>query len=212
MGSAMDQGSVLVVVLVAAAAVAALALLLVLRARSRRLARERTALQDGLRRSQQQVETLAAQVADLGAEVRAARRTAEVEREYVVTTLAEAAEVSQVRLAGDDAVPTRQPTSLPRLLETRVLERLERVETRTPLGRRAVESAVSVVAAAHGARRALRPEHLDRAAAESHVARRRSRRARKQELREAKRLLRAVKAQRPTQGRRQRDQQDQEVA
>ena len=45
---------------------------------------------------------------------------------------------------------------------------------------------------------AARGQHeRDRAAAEAHVARRRSRRVRRQELREAKRLLRAVKAQRP---------------
>ena len=58
---------------------------------------------------------------------------------------------------------------------------------------RAVDLAVQGVALAHGVRRALNPETLDRAAAEAHVARRRSRRVRRAEVREARRLVRHLR-------------------
>jgi hypothetical protein len=183
--------------LVAAGALLVLALVVVLvvltgsRSR-RRAAAERAALEDGLRRSQEQVEALARRVEDLTCEVQGARRaeaTAAADREYVITTLAEAA------LSTRDEDPAPGPAPLD--VEQIVVESLGRLDDRSPVGRRLVDAGVGLLATAHGVRRALRPEHLDRAAAEAHVARRRSRRLRRQELREARRLLRAVKAQRP---------------
>ena len=173
--------------------VALLVALLVLRA-ARRRAAERASLEEGLRRSRLQVEELAQRVEDLSAEVQTARRasvSAAADREYVITTLAEATLTTGAR----PAEPVRAAAPLD--VETRVVESLGRIDDRSVLGRKVVETGVSLLAAAHGVRRALHPEHLDRAAAEAHVARRRSRRIRRQELREAKRLLRAVKAQRP---------------
>jgi hypothetical protein len=172
-----------------------LAALVVARGR-RRAAAEREALEQGLRDSREQVEQLARRVEDLRAEVQTTRRAsvaAAADREYVITTLAEATASTGVAPRTDE--PVRRPALD---LESRVVDSLGRVDDRSPVGRRVVEAGVSLLAAAHGVRRALQPEHLDRAAAEAHVARRRSRRTRRQELREAKRLLRAVKAQRPT--------------
>ncbi len=116
---------------------------------------------------------------------------AAADREYVITTLAEATLTTTTR---DDVLPQRPAAPG---IEHRVVEHLGRLDDGTAVRRRLVEAGVSLLATVHGARRALRPEHLDRAAAEAHVARRRSRRLRRAELREAKRLLRAVKAQRP---------------
>ncbi|GAA1911605.1 hypothetical protein [Nocardioides marmoribigeumensis] len=170
-----------------------LVLVVVRRARSRSAA-ERAALEAGLRRSQEQVEALASRVEELTAEVHSARRASDAvaaDREYVITTLTEAALTHGPQ---DDPAPRR---TAPLDVETRVLEGLGRLDDRSVVARRVTDAGVSLLAAAHGVRRALRPEHLDRAAAEAHVARRRSRRVRRQELREARRLLRAVKAQRP---------------
>ena len=178
-------------VLVGAGALLLLALvLLVARVVRRRAAAERAALEDGLRRSQQQVEALAERVEELSEQVRTARRASDAaaDREYVITTLAEATLTTR-----EESGP--RATS-PLDVEQRVVEGLGRLDDRTLVGRRVAEAGVSLLATVHGVRRALRPEHLDRAAAEAHVARRRSRRVRRQELREAKRLLRAVKAQR----------------
>ena len=183
-------------VLVAASALVLLGLVLAVRRARRRAAHERATLEDGLRRSQEQVEALARRVEDLTTEVQSARRatdSAAADREYVITTLAEAAVATGSR--GD--APLAPRTAPPLDVEQRVVEGLGRLDDRSVVGRRVVEAGVSLLAAAHGVRRALQPEHLDRAAAEAHVARRRSRRLRRQELREAKRLLRAVKAQRP---------------
>jgi hypothetical protein len=183
-------------VLVAASALVLLGFALAVHRGRRRAAHERARLEDGLRRSQDQVEALARRVEDLTTEVQSARRatdSAAADREYVITTLAEAAVATGSR-ADAPLVPRTSP---PLDVEQRVVEGLGRLDDRSVVGRRVVETGVSLLAAVHGVRRALQPEHLDRAAAEAHVARRRSRRLRRQELREAKRLLRAVKAQRP---------------
>ncbi len=168
-----------------------LALALVVRSGRRRAAAERADLEEGLRRSREQVEALARRVEDLTSDVQSARRATVEDREYVITTLAEAAGATVARAE----VPAPRP-AVPLDVEQRVVEGLGRIDDRSALGRRVVDTGVGLLAAVHGVRRALRAEHLDRAAAEAHVARRRSRRLRRQELREAKRLLRAVKAQR----------------
>ncbi len=170
--------------------VLAVPVLLGLRRTRARRAAERAALEDGLQRSQQQVEALSDRVEALSDEVRTARQAsvaAAADREYVITTLNEVA-----------GVPPASPAQHPVVhAEERLVEGLGRIDRGSLVGRRVVEAGVSVIATVHGVRRALQPEHLDRAAAEAHVARRRSRRQRRAELREAKRLLRAVKAQRP---------------
>ncbi len=117
---------------------------------------------------------------------------ADQDREYVITSLgdpdAETAHV--VRLT---EAPDRPAASA--LLEQQLLGTRARHRDRSALRARAVDVVVRTVALGHGVRRALAPDVLDRAAAEAHVARRRSRRDRKREEREARRLLRAVKAQ-----------------
>ena len=180
--------------LVGALLVLGVPLLLGLRRTRARATAEREALQEGLQRSQDQVEALSRRVEDLSDEVRTARRATDAavaDREYVITTLHEATRSTGVV----EAAPAPRHPSLD--VETRVVEGLGRIDRASLVGRRVVEAGVSVVATVHGVRRALQAEHLDRAAAEAHVARRRSRRVRRQELREAKRLLRAVRAQRP---------------
>jgi hypothetical protein len=180
-------------VLVGAGALLALGLLgLAARARSRAAA-ERRLLEEGLRRSREQVDALAGRVEELSAQVDTARRatdSAAADREYVITTL------HQATLSTDE--PAQPLAHVPLHVEERLVEGLGRIDRASLVGRRVVEAGVSVIATVHGVRRALQAEHLDRAAAEAHVARRRSRRQRRQELREAKRLLRAVKAQRPS--------------
>ena len=178
--------------LVGALLVLAVPGLLGLRRTRVRAAAERAALQDGLQRSQEQVEALSRRVEDLSDEVRTAQQATDLaaaDREYVITTL------HQATLSTDE--PAQPLTHVPLHVEERLVEGLGRIDRASLVGRRVVEAGVSVIATVHGVRRALQAEHLDRAAAEAHVARRRSRRQRRQELREAKRLLRAVKAQRP---------------
>jgi hypothetical protein len=179
--------------LVGALLVLAVPVLLGLRRTRVRAAAERAALQDGLQRSQEQVEALSRRVEDLGDEVRTAQQATDLaaaDREYVITTL------HQATLSTDE--PAQPLAHVPLHVEERLVEGLGRIDRASLVGRRVVEAGVSVIATVHGVRRALQAEHLDRAAAEAHVARRRSRRQRRQELREAKRLLRAVKAQRPS--------------
>lgn len=96
-------------------------------------------------------------------------------------------------------------------VETRVVTALARHQGVSSLRDRAVDLGVQGVALAHGVRRALSAETLDRAAAEAHVARRRARRVRRAEVREARRLVRhlrtgdggpvTVRAERPTRDR-----------
>jgi len=157
----------------------------------RRSRRRQAALDALLERSRSEVESLSAKVEQLSAEVQAGRaaqqrREQELEtvreRGYVITTLA-----GQAADAGAVTAPGRPL----RRLEDRVLGGL--AGDRSRLGSRAVDAVVEVMALGHGVRRALAPENLDRAAAEAHLARRRSRRTRRQEVRQARRVLRAVR-------------------
>ncbi len=84
--------------------------------------------------------------------------------------------------------------ALARAMETQVVAALARHQGVSSLRDRAVDLGVHGVALAHGVRRALSAETLDRAAAEAHVARRRSRRVRRAEVREARRLVRHLRA------------------
>lgn len=184
--------------LVGAVLVLGIPVLLGLRRTRSRAAAQRATLEQGLQRSQEQVEALSQRVEDLSGEVRTAQRAADhaaEDREYVITTLNQAALSTGVLVERPADLPVPQPALQ---VEERLVEQLGRVDRASLVGRRVVEAGVSVIATVHGVRRALQAEHLDRAAAEAHVARRQSRRQRRQELREAKRLLRAVKAQRPS--------------
>lgn len=174
--------------LVGALLVLGIPVVLGLRRTRSRAAAQRATLEDGLQRSQEQVEALSQRVEDLSDEVRTAQRASDAaatDREYVITTLNRA------------ALPVPHPAHGPLEVEERLVDQLGRIDRTSLAGRRVVEAGVSVIATVHGVRRALQAEHLDRAAAEAHVARRQSRRLRRQELREARRLLRAVRAQRP---------------
>ena len=98
--------------------------------------------------------------------------------------------------------PSPSPRSVPspaaavvEVLEEQAVSRLAEVDTSRPWGARLADAGVKALALGHGVRRALSEENRDRAAAEAHVARRRSRRTRRQELREARRLLRALRSQ-----------------
>jgi hypothetical protein len=163
-----------------------------------RSGRARNRRQDAeLTRARAEVDALHDRLDRLGDEVTRTRREAEdqrrhdlEQREYVITSLAVTGNVP------DELPAPRVPAG--QVLEDQLVAALSRQQDRSPLRARAVDVAVRTVAVGHGVRRALRPEVLDRAAAESHVARRRSRRARKQELREARRLVRAVRAHRAT--------------
>ena len=163
------------------------------RATAERARRER--LEQELLQSRADVTALGRRLDDLGHEVRQARSAADraaarsaqlasrTEREFVITSLADADAARPRRHAG-----SRRTGSL---LE----ERLVRAASRhSGSGSAAVATRLAVQAAAlgHGVRRALSPDVLDRAAAEATVARRRSRRDRKRELREARRVLRTV--------------------
>jgi hypothetical protein len=181
-------------VLAAAAAVLAVVVALVVAAvrrfRQASEARERALLAE-LRSSRDAMSALHQRVEELSDEVVEARRMADQDREYVITSLGDTdeGEVRPVRLE----LPERPPVS--DLLQQRLVVTLARHRDGSALQTRAVDAVVRAVALGHGVRRALSPDVLDRAAAEAHVARRRSRRSRKREQREARRLLRAVKAQ-----------------
>jgi len=169
-------------------AVAAAMLVRASRVRRRRLDAE-------LSRSQAEVDALHERLDRLTAEMAEARREAEVERrhdqehrEYVITSLAVTGSPPEERVA--------PRASASQVLEDQLVDTLARQQGRSPVRTRAVDAVVRTVALGHGIRRALTPENLDRAAAEAHVARRRSRRTRRQEMREARRLVRAVRAHR----------------
>lgn len=178
-------GVAVLVLLVLAAGAAVLAA-----GRSRR---RHAALDALLERSRSEVDSLSAKVEQLSAEVEAGR-AAEQRREggYVITTLTggvgDGGSVSVTEAGSPPAHPLRR-------LEDHVLGGLAGV--RSGLGARAVDAAVGMWALGHGVRRALSPENLDRAAAEAHLARRRSRRIRRHEVRQARRVLRAVRTTAP---------------
>ena len=191
----MEPGA-LVGAAVALAVVAALAVLLLVRSR-RSVRARREALTADLARSRADVEALSRRVTDLADELRETRQVAAADHEYVITSLG-----GETDLGGEDPSvrvvdalllrPRRPP--LGRVLEDRLVGALSRQDG-TGASARLSGLVVRTVALGHGVRRALSPDILDRAAAESQVARRRSRRARRKELRDARRLLRSVKAQ-----------------
>jgi hypothetical protein len=205
----MDPLVALVVTVTAASALAVGSALLVLgvmrrRARSRALAYEQqlAASAAQIERLGEQVEELSADVARVEAARRATARSVRAE-EYVITTLADtlagaesaaaAHAVDEVPVAGAAGRSPRGPAR-PRLdLEGQLVGVLARQRGTTMVRDRAVELVVHGVAVAHGVRRALRPDTLDRAAAEAHVARRRSRRLRRAEIREARKLVRVLR-------------------
>ncbi len=175
---------------VLASAVVALAVLV----RRARRSRQRVAQQ--LIRSQQQVAELAAKVDHLAAELSTRRPDVVDPHEYVITTLAEAAQVTEAVVGPREPASRSARGSVADVLEEQAVTRLAAVDTGSRAGALLTGAGVKAVALSHGLRRALTQDNLDRAAVESHLARRRSRRSRRQELREARRLLRAVRAQR----------------
>ena len=180
-----SPGAALVVACVLVACAGATVALLASRAARRR----RAALDDALSRSRDEVESLSRKVEELSDEVVRARRTADQDREYVITSLGSGdggADLAPARGQDLPPPPTRKPAG--QLLEDQLVEALAR-QPRTSLVRtRAVELVVRTVSLGHGVRRALSADVLDRAAAEAHVARRRSRRERRRQLREARRV------------------------
>jgi hypothetical protein len=187
-----------------------LVLLLVHRRRARAQAQARAqAYEQRLAASAAQLERLGDRVEELSADVaRAAasqRATARAARadEYVITTLADTlAGAGHLAATPDDAgLPASRlaagrsaRVTRPRLdLEGHLVGALARHRGTTAVRDRAVEIVVQGAALAHGVRRALRPDTLDRAAAEAHVARRRSRRLRRAEVREARKLVRVLR-------------------
>lgn len=166
----------------------------------RRAARSRRVLEERLEQSQREVAELARAVAGLSRAVESSRRAATAERAHVITTLAEAADAAE--LTGAPVQGHVEPRIRPltgaavvEVLEEQAVSRLAEVDTSRPWGARLADAGVKALALGHGVRRALSEENRDRAAAEAHVARRRSRRTRRQELREARRLLRALRSQ-----------------
>lgn len=158
--------------------------------------RRRAALDAELARSRDEVVSLSRKVEELADEVVRARRSAEIDREYVITSLA-GDQVVAAPPAGNAAEqlargPARPPVG--RLVEERLVDALSRTPQDSPVRVRAVELVVRAVSVGHGLRRALSPDVLDRAAAEAHVARRRSRRQRRREIRRARQLVRALDA------------------
>lgn len=160
----------------------------------RRARTSRQVVQRQLAESRGEVDRLAEQVERLAAEVSGGRQPADVDHEYVITTLAHAHRAASEAGAAE-ARPrwTREQRGPGGLVEEQAVARLAQVDTSTPLGARAADLALRALALGHGVRRALSQENRDRAFAAAHVARRRSRRARRAELREARRLVRAVR-------------------
>lgn len=190
----------IVAVVVVALALVAAVVAFVVAVRTRRAARRELAARDAaLAASQGALDDLSRRVEGLADEVAHSRRQAVAEREYVITTLAS-------ELTEPDLPPRRDVVAVPvrpglvRTVGAQAEERLVAFLGSTALAPRVragvTEGLVRGVALAHGVRRALSADVLDRAAAEAHVARRRSRRIRRQELREAQRLLRQLKVQR----------------
>ena len=176
----------LVAAVVAAAARLVVAAALLQAIRATRAERER--LDHELLTSRDEVADLSRRVAELSAEVTETRRAAAEDRDHVITSLAGADGPS-------DAAPLlpydeqRDRPSVGQVVEDQLVGVLGRQDG-SRLRARAVRVVVRAVALGHGVRRALSPDVLDRAAAEAHVARRRSRRDRRRELREARKLVR----------------------
>ena len=155
-----------------------------------RAQRRRAELQ--LQHARAALDELGDQVAGLTADLAELRRAAARSPEYVITSLATESPTTPVA----QLIPAPSAHARTRALEDSLVGVLATQQEVSPVRARMVELVVRTVALGHGLRRALSPDVLDRAAAEAHVARRRSRRNRKREEREAKRLLRAVREQR----------------
>jgi len=176
----------------AAAAVALMAVAVVVLRSTRTTRAERERLDRELSTSRDEVAELSRRVAELSAEVVETRRVAEVDRDYVITSLGGSGSESpgQAPLLPYDE--QRDRPSVGQVVEDQLVGVLAR-QHGSRLRARGVALAVRTLAIGHGVRRALSPDVLDRAAAEAHVARRRSRRERRRELREARRLVRGVR-------------------
>ncbi len=185
------------VAVVATGAVAALLLVTVLTARAARARREELAAE--LARARADVEALGGRVAVLAEELEETRRAAAADHEHVITSLAgsglggrDPAGSGAAEQPGSGVLEARllsaHRPSRGRVIEGRLVDGLAR--SGSSASGRVADLFVRTLAVGHGVRRALAPEVLDRAAAESHVARRRSRRDRRKELRDARRLLR----------------------
>ncbi|MET0526716.1 MAG: hypothetical protein ABWZ91_18060 [Nocardioides sp.] len=203
----------LVALALTAAATLGLTSLVLLVVVARRAQRRRTATRSDTRarayeqqlaQSQQQIDRLGARVEELSADVARAESVARGSRaarpeQYLITTLADDTDAGTEvapRTSHEVAVPRTTAPRRPQLgaaLEGRIVGSLARHQGVSAVRDRAVDLAVQGVALAHGVRRALNPETLDRAAAEAHVARRRSRRVRRAEVREARRLVRHMR-------------------
>jgi hypothetical protein len=191
----MEPGALVGAAAAALVVVALVAVLLLARAgRSARARRD--ALAAELARSRADVEALSSRVTDLADELQETRRVAAADREYVITSLGGDAASGESTVVDALLLQPSGPARprLGRLLEDRLVGSLSRRGGSRGPGRIS-DVVVRAVALGHGVRRALSPDILDRAAAESQVARRRSRRTRRKELRDARRLLRSVKAQ-----------------
>jgi hypothetical protein len=158
--------------------------------------RRRAALDAELARSRTDVESLSRKVEELSDEVVRARHAAELDREYVITSLAGEGGADVPPQVGAPHLPVTSPVRPPvgQVLENQLVDALARRPQGSAARARAVDLVVRTVSVAHGLRRALSPDVLDRAAAEAHVARRRSRRQRRREVRQARRLVRGVAA------------------
>jgi hypothetical protein len=161
---------------------------------SARAARRRAAHATALAR-QEEVAALTARVDRLSAEVERARREREGHgREYVITTLREAAPAG-LGPGGDERLPDvlRDETggSAGALLQQRLVTAIRRGTADRPAEQALVSLAVRTVAVGHGVRRALSADNRDRIAWEMRRATRHSRRVRKQEVRAARREARA---------------------
>ncbi|HET6563414.1 MAG TPA: hypothetical protein VFG72_16210 [Marmoricola sp.] len=173
-----------------AAVVAAAALLLVTVALLRATRAQRERLDRELLTSRDEVAQLSRRVAELSQEVTETRRASEEERDYVITSLAGAGGEQGPLLRHDER---RDRPTVGGVVEDQLVGLLARGQDASRLRARAVGVVVRTVALGHGVRRALSADVLDRAAAEAHVARRRSRRERRRELREARRLVRGTR-------------------
>jgi hypothetical protein len=196
MGPAAQVVSLDVALAVCAGLVACVALAVGLLLRATR--RRRAVLDAELARSRHEVESLSRRVAELSEDVVRARRTADQDREYVITSLSDGAPAAPSDRSDQLVLgPSRAPMG--RILEDHLVGALARQPRGSAARAHAVQLVVRTVAAGHGLRRALSPDVLDRAAAEAHVARRRSRRERRRMVRQARRLVRAesVSAQQP---------------